>query len=396
MTDLENVWRGAAPQVVSALIRRYGDFDQAEDATQEALLAAAQQWPGEGIPSDPTAWLIRVASRRLIDAWRSDAARREREGRRSDSGAEAAEPASAEDDSLTLILLCCHPALTRTAQVPLTLRAVGGLTTAQIGRVLLTSESTVAQRISRAKSRLREVDARFEQPDDVSARMSAVLQVLYLVFTEGYAPSGSTDTVGAMSEAIRLTRMLRELRPEDGEVAGLLALMLFTRARQSAQTAPGLVPLAEQDRSQWDGTAIEEGVAVLEVTLPRGPAGPYALQAAIAAVHAEATTWEATDWPQIVALYDLLAQAAPSPVVALNRAVAVAMVDGPEAGLREVDLVAGDRALRHSHRSDAVRAHLLEMSGELDAARKAYQSAADRTTSGAERAYLLRRVAEHD
>lgn len=394
MTDLESVWRGAAPQVVSALVRRYGDFDQAEDATQEALLAAAQQWPGEGVPNDPTAWLIRVASRRLIDTWRSDAARREREGRRSLNLGEAAETVPAEDDSLTLILLCCHPALTRTAQVPLTLRAVGGLTTAQIGRVLLMSESTVAQRISRAKTRLREVDARFEQPDDVSARMSAVLQVLYLVFTEGYAPSETTDASGAMSEAIRLTRMLRELRPEDGEVAGLLALMLFTRARQSAQTAPEMVPLAEQDRSQWDRSAINEGVAVLEATLPRGPAGPYALQAAIAAVHAEATTWEATDWPQIVALYNLLAQAAPSPVVTLNRAVAVAMVDGPEAGLREVDLVADDRALRHSHRPDAVRAHLLEMSGELDAAREAYQRAAERTSNGAEHAYLLRQAAE--
>nr|WP_026181372.1 sigma-70 family RNA polymerase sigma factor [Demetria terragena] len=394
---VERLLREQSPHVVSALVRRYGDFETSEDAAQEAMLAAHVQWPRDGLPADPRGWLIRVASRRLIDQWRSETARRDREARddrhQTEFGSTSVTPDT--DDSLTLMLMCCHPALTRTAQIPLTLRAVGGLTTAQIGQVLLTSESTVAQRISRAKSRLREAGARFAAPVDPGSRLAAVQQVLYLIFTEGHSPSTtSADQVSATREAIRLARMLREHCPHDRETAGLLALMLLTEARQEARfDANGaLVALTDQDRTLWDQDQIREGIAILEATLPGGSAGPYALQAAMAAVHSDAATAASTDWPQILVLYDLLSATSPGPVVRLNRAVAVAMVHGPQAGLREVEAIADARELRGSHRVHAVRAHLLEMSGAFEAAREAYAHAAARATNPAEQAYLRARM----
>jgi len=315
----EDVWRDASPQVLAALVRRYGDFDACEDAVQEALLAASRQWPDEGVPDNPRAWLIRVGSRRLIDARRTDRARAAREVAVADEVAPGG--TSEHDDSLTLLLLCCHPSLSRPSQVALTLRAVGGLGTDQIARAFLVPESTMAQRISRAKARLREVDAPFALPPPVElpARVSAVAHVLYLVFTEGHTStggSGLTD-VSLAEEAIRLTRRLHELLPGDPEVAGLLALMLLTDARRPARldASGALVPLAEQDRSLWRRDLIDEGVGLVEDALPRGPVGPYQLQAAIAAVHAEAGTAAATDWAQVEVLYGMLSALTPGPVV---------------------------------------------------------------------------------
>jgi RNA polymerase sigma factor (sigma-70 family) len=405
-TDL---WRDSAPRVVAALVRRYGDFDAAEDALQEALLAASQQWPAEGIPDRPEAWLIRVASRRLVDAWRSDQARLDRE--RADhvrtsvdrfhaSAADSADFAEPVDDSVVVLLLCCHPALSRPSQVALTLRAVGGLRTDQIARAFLVPEATMAQRISRAKSRLREQDAPFAAPpaSQLPARVAAVGQVLYLIFTEGHLSSSGPDLydVSLSAEAIRLTRWLKVRLPGQDEVAGLLALMLLTDARRAARLDPdgSLVPLSRQDRSRWDAAQIQEGIALIEAALPSGQVGPYQLQAAIAAVHAEATDAADTDWPQIEILYGMLERVAPSPVVTLNHAVAVAMVDGPEAGLRLLAPLASDRVLRHSHRLPAVRGHLLELSGRHDEARTAYAAAARLATSIPEQRYLNRRADE--
>ena len=330
--DLERVWRDEAPHVLAALVRRYGDFDTAEDAVQEALLAAATQWPEEGLPRDPRAWLVRVASRRLVDQWRAQSTRAAREERvvRED----VAEVATGSDDSLALLLLCCHPSLSRPSQVALTLRAVGGLSTAQVARGFLVPEATMAQRISRAKARLRETDGPFAVPSarELPARVDAVLQVLYLVFTEGHTSTSGGDLieVSLADEAIRLTRELHRLLPGVDEVTGLLALMLLTDARRAARIAPdgSLVPLAEQDRAQWDRAMISEGVALVETVLPAGPVGPYQLQAAIAAVHAEAARAEDTDWRQIATLYGMLADLAPGPMVTLNQAVAVGHVDG--------------------------------------------------------------------
>lgn len=390
--------RELTPRVLGVLVRRNGNFDDCEDAVQEALLAAATNWPVDGVPDNPTGWLITTSSRRLVEIWRKESARRRRED------AYALEPAPPPggvpgvDDTLALLFLCCHPELAVPSQVALTLRALGGLTTAEIARALLLPEATVGQRISRAKARIRDTGAQFRMPTacERDERLPAVLRTLYLIFNEGYtATSGQAlNRVELTSEAIRLTRQLRVSLPDEGEVAGLLALMLLTDARRGARTGPdgSLIPLAEQDRRRWDPNAIAEGVAIIEATLPVAKPGPYQLQAAIAAVHDEAADAGATDWPQILALYDVLAALAPGPMVALNRTVAIAMVRGPAAALAELNDVAADPALRGHHRVDAVRAHLLDELGDHDAAREHYLRAAQRTRSLPERRYLLGRA----
>jgi RNA polymerase sigma factor (sigma-70 family) len=396
---IEDLLRELAPQVLGALVRRHGDFDVSEDATQEALLAAAIQWPTEGLPRNPKGWLITVASRRRTEMWRSESARRRREETAASLAVADPGPSAEVDDSLTLLLLCCHPSLTPVSQVALTLRAVGGLTTAEIARALLIPEATVGQRISRAKQRIKEAGAEFRMPPPAERRerIGAVLHVLYLIFNEGYtASSGSKlNRVDLSDEAIRLTRQLRQQLPDDGEVTGLLALMLLTDARRPARTRPdgALVPLAEQDRSQWDAQAIAEGTTLITETLASAPIGPYQLQAAIAAVHDEAPRYEETDWRQILGLYELLRTIAPGPMVTLNRIVALAMVQGAEAGLRELAAAEADPALAAHHRLHAVRAHLLEMAGDLDAARAQYRLAARRTLSLPEQRYLESRAA---
>ena len=394
----EPILRELAPQVLAAIARRHGRFDLAEDATQEALIAAAQQWPGQGVPENPRGWLIAVATRRVIDALRAEASRTRREvtavAQEPPPGADVPD----EDDTLTLLFLCCHPALSPPSQLALTLRAVGGLTTTEIATAFLVPEATMAQRISRAKSAIAEAGGRFEPPrdDERAARLAVVLHVLYLMFNEGYtATSGEQLQRRELArEAIRLTRMTRALLPEDGEVAGLLALMLLTHARTRAREGSDgtLIPLAEQDRRRWDSALITEGVGLIEHTLSSAPLGPYQLQAAIAAVHAEAATAADTDWPQVLKLYDLLDALAPSPVVTLNRAVAVAMVDGPRAGLAGLAALADDRRLAGHHRLASVRAHLQEMAGDREAALTGYEDAARRTTSTAERRYLQARA----
>jgi RNA polymerase sigma factor (sigma-70 family) len=397
--DVGPLLRELAPQVLVAVVRRHGGFDACEDAVQEALLAAAVQWPAEGLPDNPKGWLITTASRRRIELWRSESARRRREERLAALAPPAADPAPSVDDSLTLLLLCCHPALTPPSQVALTLRAVGGLTTAQIARAFLVPEATVAQRISRAKQRIKDAGAEFRmpQPDERAERTAAALHVLYLIFNEGYtATSGEAlHRVELTAEAIRVTRQLRALLPEDGEVAGLLALMLLTDARRAARTAPdgSLVPLAEQDRNAWDTAAIAEGVALITETLATAPVGPYQLQAAIAAVHDEAARAEDTDWPQILALYNHLQVLSPGPMVTLNRIVAVSEVHGPRAALEQLTAAAADPVLGGHHRLHAVRAHLLEAAGDRDAALVEYRLAARGTLSAPERRYLETRAA---
>jgi predicted RNA polymerase sigma factor len=393
----EDLLRTLAPQVLGALARRFGDFDICEDAVQEALLAAALQWPVDGLPANPRGWLTVVASRRRAEMWRSDSARRRREEASFAAAVPDVEPAT--DDSLTLLLLCCHPSLTPASQVALTLRAVGGLATAEIARALLVPETTVAQRISRAKQRIRASGARFQMPPDGerSARLTSVLQVLYLVFNEGSTASSGAHLhrVDLITEAIRITRQLHERLPDDGEVAGLLALMLLTDARRPARVAPdgALIPLADQDRALWDTAAIREGIDLITRALSSAPAGPFQLQAALAAVHDEAVRAEDTDWRQILGLYDLLRTIAPGAIVTLNRIVAVAMVHGATVALRELADSDDDPALAGNHRIDAVRAHLLEMAGDLDAARASYLVAARRTLSIPERRYLESRAA---
>ncbi|MFF7166258.1 RNA polymerase sigma factor [Streptomyces sp. NPDC008086] len=399
--ETEDLLRRHAPQVLGALVRRYGHFDTAEDAVQEALLAAAEQWPRAGVPDNPRGWLIKVAARRLTDALRAEEARRAREEKvvaLSPRDAFTAPPPGAdraprEDDTLTLLFLCCHPNLTPPAQIALTLRAVGGLTTAEVARAYLVPEATMAQRISRAKQKVRGV--RFGRPDNGEERLPAVLQTLYLIFNEGYtATSGASlqrrDLAG---EAIRLAREVHRLLPGHGEAAGLLALMLLTDARRDARTGPHgeLVPLDEQDRDRWDKAAIDEGVALVTGALSQGRAGPYQLRAAIAAVHDEAPSAQATDWEEILGLYDVLVRLVPGPVERLNRAVAVAMVHGPRAGLAELVELEGE--LSAGHRLDAVRGHLLERAGAHDQARAAYEAAAARTLSLPEQRYLRARAA---
>jgi RNA polymerase sigma factor (sigma-70 family) len=391
---VEGLLRELAPQVLGLLVRRHGQFDACEDAVQEALLAAATQWPVEGVPDSPRAWLLTVASRRLADAWRSESARRRREEAVFAAEVDDAE-VPAQDDTLTLLFLCCHPALTPVSQVALTVRAVGGLTTAQVARAFLVPEATMAQRISRAKARIKAAGARFSLPPEGERdeRLRAVLHVLYLIFNEGYtATAGDQLLQGELTgEAIRLTRAVRGLLPADGEVAGLLALMLLTESRRAARSRPdgSLVPLAEQDRSLWDAAAIAEGVKLVSEALSTTRLGPYQLQAAIAAVHAEAPSAQETDWTEIAGLYGLLAQMAPNPVVTLNHAVAVAMARGPEAGLAMLAELEGDDRVAEHHRVAAVRAHLLELAGDVAGARESYQRAARLTLSMPEQRYLL-------
>jgi RNA polymerase sigma factor (sigma-70 family) len=408
VTDWRAV-RRLVPEVLGALVRRYGRFDACEDAVQEALLAAAAQWPVQGWPSNPRGWLVMVASRRLADQLRSDTARRRREEvdaarippppAGGDAALDLGARGPAGEDTLTLLFLCCHPALSPASQVALTLRAVGGLSTAEIARAFLVPEATMAQRISRAKQRIKATGATFDLPPpaEQAQRLGVMLQVLYLVFNEGYTATSGTRLVRAelTGEAVRLARELHRLVPGDGEVAGLLALMLLTDARRPARTAPdgSLVPLSEQDRSLWDAEAIAEGVALVTRALSNGPLGPYQLQAAIAAVHDEAPSAEATDWAQILALYTLLERTAPNPMVSLNRAVALAMVRGPAAGLAVLDSLSTDERIAGFHHLVSVRAHLLEMAGDRDAARSGYREAARRTTSEPERRHLLTRAA---
>ncbi|MET0236918.1 MAG: DUF6596 domain-containing protein [Kibdelosporangium sp.] len=391
---MNTLLRELAPQVLAALVRRYGDFDACEDAVQEALLAAAVQWPAEGRPDNPKSWLITVASRRRIEVWRSENARLRREETVSAFPPPDPDLVTGVDDTLTLFSLCCHPSLSESSQVALTLRAVGGLSTAEIGRAFLVPEATVAQRISRAKQKIKSSGAEFEQPSG----FDAVLKVLYLVFNEGYtASSGSSlHRVELSSEAIRLTRQLHAQLPDNGEVTGLLALMLLTDARRPARTRPdgALVPLDLQDRSLWNVQAIAEGVSLISSTLSTAPLGPYQLQAAIAAVHDEAERAQDTDWPQILGLYDVLQQIAPGPMVTLNRIVAVAMVHGAETGLARLSEAESDPALTDHHRVHAVRAHLLDIAGDATAARTQYELAARRTLSEPEQRYLNSRAAQ--
>lgn len=404
--SFEDLLRNLAPQVLGALTRRFGSFQTAEDAVQEALLAAATQWPEQGVPENPRGWLITVGSRRLTDQLRSDLARARRETAAAallpplELVAPAADedlPAD-EDDTLTLLFLCCHPALSAASQVALTLRAVGGLTTAQIAQAFFVPEATMAQRISRAKQSIKSAGATFGMPpaEERAERLRVVLHVLYLIFSEGYTTSSGPvlQRQDLTAEAIRIGRDLQRLLPDEGEVTGLLALMLLTDARRRARTGPdgSLVPLAEQDRGLWDAGSIREGVALISDTLTRARLGPYQLQAAIAAVHDEAARPEDTDWPEIVALYELLARLSPNPMVTLNQAVAVAMVDGPRAGLELLATLDGDDRMIGHHRVDAVRAHLLEMAGERAEARDSYRTAARRTTSIPERRYLESRA----
>jgi RNA polymerase sigma factor (sigma-70 family) len=404
--EVEDLLRELAPQVLTALVRRYGQFHLCEDACQEALLTAAMQWPSGGLPESPRSWLVTVASRRLMDQVRSEQSRRNREELIAVATPQSellGPPADAEpddrDDSLALLFGCCHPDLSSPSQIALTLRAVGGLSAAQIAAAFGVPEATMAQRISRAKRTVSGSGFDFSLPAGAerAERLSAVLHVLYLVFNEGYtATAGDTLTVPALSqEAIRLARWLHRLLPEDGEVAGLLALMLLTDARRPARTLPdgSLVPLAEQDRQKWDQAQIAEGVALITAALSRGEVGPYQLQAAIAAVHDEAKTMTDTDWPQILGLYDLLEAVAPNPFTALNRAVALAMVRGPGAGLSVIAALTADNRFAQHHRLLATRAHLLELAGDTDAAAADYLAAAGRATSLPERRYLTLQAA---
>jgi RNA polymerase sigma factor (sigma-70 family) len=406
--QVEGLLRELAPQVLGFLARRHGQFDLCEDAVQEALLAAATQWPVDGLPGNPRGWLITVATRKLTDQFRSESARRRREDSVAAMAgdAELVAPGADQDqvpesdDTLTLLFLCCHPAVTPASQVALTLRAVGGLTTAEIARAFMVPEATMAPRISRAKKSIKAAGSRFVLPpeEERADRLRVVLQVLYLIFNEGYTASSGPDLqrVELTAEAIRLTRMLYQLLPDEGEVAGLLALMLLTDARRAARTKPdgSLIPIDEQDRSLWQREPIEEASALVLRTLAHGEVGPYQLQAAIAAIHCEAPTTEETDWNQILALYLLLEKVAPNPMVTLNRAIALAQVEGPQSGLDLLATLDDDHRMRDSHRLDAVRAHLLERLGRLDDAREHYLAAARRTTSLPEQRYLTAKAAQ--
>jgi RNA polymerase sigma factor (sigma-70 family) len=394
--------RELAPQVLGALARRHGDFAEAEDAVQEAVIAAAAQWPEAGVPDNPRGWLYRVATRRLLDVRRSEEARRRREEAVAvdfyDGGAVLQADAH-EDDSLALLFMCCHPSLSPASAIALTLRAVGGLTTAEIARAFLVPEATMAQRISRAKQGIRDSGIPFAMPADHErdARLGGVLHVLYLVFNEGYASTAGPDVhrPDLANEAIRLARLVHALLPSHGEVSGLLALMLLTDARRAARTGPAgeLVPLDEQDRTLWNRAQVDEGIALVSATLGRGVVGPYQVQAAIAAVHDEAARVEDTDWPQVLALYEVLRRMAGNPMVELGHAIATAMVHGPASGLALLAALDADPMVRGHHRLDAVRAHLLEMAGDHDGAVRHYVAAAARTMSLPERDYLTLRAA---
>ena len=401
---IEQLLRELTPQVLGIVARRFRDFAGAEDAVQEASIAAASQWPRDGLPENPRAWLTTVASRRMTDHIRSESARRRHEGEVALEAARAPEATaietpSQEDDTLVLLFMCCHPALTPASAIALTLRAVGGLTTAEIAHAFLVPEPTMAQRISRAKQSIKDSGIPFQLPtaEERAQRLRAVLHVLYLIFNEGYTSSVGPHLRRAdlSHEAMRLTRIVRQLQPDDTEVAGLLALMLLTDARRLGRTgADGeLIPLAQQDRTLWDRQQIAEGVALLSATLPKGAVGPYQLQAAIAAVHDEAAQSEDTDWQQILALYDLLKHMSDNPMVMLNHAIAAAMVHGPMKGLELLDALNSYAHLAEHHRLDAVRAHLLELAGDRTGAVRHYHAAAAKTGSLPERNYLLTQAA---
>lgn len=401
---IAHLLRELAPQVLSPVVRRFRDFAAAEDAVQEALIAATAQWPREGVPANPRAWLIQVASRRMADHIRSEVARRHREQVAAEETERLALPVDAftetgEDDALVLLFMCCHPALTPASAIALTLRAVGGLTTAEIANAFLVPEATMAQRITRAKQSIKESGIPFQLPtaEDRAQRLRAVLHVLYLIFNEGYASSAGPHLRRAdlSDEAIRLTRIVYHRQSDNGEVAGLLALMLLTDARRAARTGPDgeLIPLAQQNRTLWDRQQIAEGIALLSAVLPKGSVGPYQLQAAIAAVHDEAARAEDTDWSQILALYDLLKRMSDNPMILLNHAIAAAMVHGPRKGLELLGALDSDPRLAERHRLEAVRAHLLEMAGEHETAITHYRSAASRAPSIPERNYLMLQAA---
>lgn len=397
---VEGLLRDLAPQTLAALTRRYGHFDLAEDAVQEALLAAAQSWSADAVPDNPAGWLFTVARRRLTDLLRSDQARRRREQHETARALPLTSGISPEsqDDSLVLLFLCCHPALTAPSQVALTLRAVGGLSTAEIARSLLLPEATLTRRITRAKQRILAAGGRFALPEPAerTRRLDVVLHVIYLIFTEGHTATAGDALVRTdlCTEAIRLARLLHRLVPAEPEVGGLLAQVLLTHARRGARTLPDgrLVPLAEQDRTRWDQTAIAEGLALVTEALSQRRPGPYQLQAAINAVHAEAQDHHDTDWPQILALYGVLDRLAANPIVTLNRAVALAQVHGPAAGLELLDTIAADPRLAGHHRVHAVRGHLLDDSGRPAEAAEEFRTAARRTLSIPERVYLLGRA----
>ena len=408
--SLGHLLRDLAPQVLGAVARRHEDFAAAEDAVQEALIAAATQWPNDGVPSNPRGWLYQVAVRRLTDEVRRDIARRRREDTVAveRSAIETVVPTvfgeigAEEDDTLTLLFMCGHPSLTPATAIALTLRAVGGLTTAEIASAFLVPEATMAQRISRAKQTIKASKVTFHLPNESerAARLAAVRQVLYLIFSEGYTTSAgpALHRTDLSNEAIRLTRLLHAMLPADNEVTGLLALMLLTDARRAARTGPHgeLIPLDEQDRTRWDSSLIAEGVALISSALPRGEVGAYQLQAAIAAVHDEATRVEDTDWPQILALYGVLRELSDNPMVKLSYAIAATMVHGPETGLEMLAEIEGDTRVAEHHRIDAVRAHLLERAGDREKAIVYYRRAAERTASIPERDYLMTKAARLD
>lgn len=397
--------RDLAPQVLGAVMRRYNELAAAEDAVQEAMIAAAEQWPLEGVPNNPRGWLIQVALRRMTDHIRSEIARRNREAQFANETPLLVaplihvEPDLDPDDTLVLFFLCCHPSLSSPSAIALTLRAVGGLTTTEIARAFFVPEATMAQRISRAKQTITSSQVAFELPDanERAARLSSVLHVLYLIFNEGYTSTSGAELnrTDLSNEAIRLTREAHRLLPDNAEVTGLLALMLLTDARRDARVGPNgeLIPLDEQDRSLWNQDAIVEGVALVTTALTKGPVDRYQLQAAIAAVHDEALSADATDWPQILALYEVLVRMDDNPMVALNHAIAFAMVNGPAAGLDLIEQLNGDERLQGSHRLDSVRAHLLERAGDCKSAIDLYRSAAGKTNSLPERNYLLMKAA---
>jgi len=401
----ERLLRELVPQVLGAVIRRFHDFAAAEDAVQEALVAAFTQWPQDGVPENPRGWLIKVASRRMLDYWRSEEARHNREtavALEAQTLAPAAdhELAMNQDDTLILFFMCCHPALTASSAVALTLRAVGGLTTAEIAHAFFVPEATMAQRISRAKQSIKTSGVRFSlpTPQEQAQRLRSVLHVLYLIFNEGYTSSSGPDLqrLELAHEAIRLARTVYASLSDDPEVTGLLALMLLTDARRAARTgAHGeLIPLMEQDRSVWDQAEIAEGIELLTAALSKRRIGTYQLQAAIAAVHDETPRPEDTDWPQILALYEQLKRISNNPMVTLNHAIAVAMVHGPRKGLDLLQPLDDDARVAAQHRLPAVRGHLLEMAGDHEAAIAQYRLAASRTTSIPERNYLMTQVAK--
>jgi RNA polymerase sigma factor (sigma-70 family) len=398
----ENLLRDLTPQVLGALVRRYGQFEECEDAVQEAIVAATLAWPTSGTPDNPRGWLITVASRRLIDQIRSDHARKAREitVALEELGPSTEPETAAADDTLILLYLCCHPALTPASQTALTLRAVGGLTTAEIAHAFLVPEGTMAARVSRAKQSIKTAGSQFSMPapDELDDRLSAVLHTLYLIFNEGYTSSSgeSLHRAELTHEAIRLTRMVHRQLPTDGEVAGLLALMLLTDSRRTARTTASgdLIPLAEQDRSRWDKALIDEANSLLLAAMARSPLGPYQLQAAIAATHADAQRAEETNWQQVHVLYKILERVAPNPMVTLNRAVALAQTSGPAAALELLTDLDADPRMKNHHRLHAVRAHLLEMSGDAPAAREQYKLAAQGTASMTERRYLESRASQ--